>query len=509
MRKVVLGFILLSLALCQLPLRAQRLGVVRGNCMPGLTATEGVAAARRQIAHKTSWDATKTYKQLVILVEPSDTTFEGTDPQARYNRIFNEEGYNEGKGAGCVADYFRCQSGGLFNVSFDVFGPYKVSAKAKPNANATEDTQYYGADAMREATRMMKEANPDWDYKQYDWDGNSYVDQTIYIFAGPAGNTDDPSFYGYLWPNSSSFGSVEMGGGIRISSYTCSAEIWSKNLSCGIGTICHEYSHSLGLPDIYDTVGGSIVADEWDLMDGGNFTNAGWCPPNYTAQEKMCLGWLTPVELTGPATITGMKPVSEGGEVYLVRHTDSEYYLLENRQWTKWDAGLPGRGLLVSHVDYDASKWNNNRVNTESNHLRFDLVHADNMNFSAWYKKLPNGAYAGSSWMHNRWLSTSAYPYTSDDATTVNRDLTDTTTPASTMYQENASGQKLLSKSITNVTVSADGLVSFDFMGGAPSAIRTLRLTSGTSYLTDLQGRRVERPSKGIYLRNGKKFIVK
>ena len=56
-------------------------------------------------------------------------------------------------------------------------------------------------------------------------------------------------------------------------------------------------------------------------MDGGNFTNYGWCPPNYTPIEKMLLGWLTPVELTEPASIVNLKPVSEGGEVYIAYYT--------------------------------------------------------------------------------------------------------------------------------------------------------------------------------------------
>ena len=92
----------------------------------------------------------------------------------------------------------------------------------------------------------------------------------------------------------------------------------------------------------------------------------------------MLLGWLTPTELTSPITITDMKPVAEGGEAYIVKHTNSEYYVLENRQQTGWDIGEPGRGLLIYHVDYLESSWRINSVNTGKN-FRYDLVHADNL----------------------------------------------------------------------------------------------------------------------------------
>jgi hypothetical protein len=50
-------------------------------------------------------------------------------------------------------------------------------------------------------------------------------------------------------------------------------------------------------------------------MDGGNFTNYGFCPPNYTALEKYLLGWVEFTDLTEATTVTDLKPVAEGGEV--------------------------------------------------------------------------------------------------------------------------------------------------------------------------------------------------
>ena len=367
----------------------------------------------------------------------------------------------------------------------------------------------------KEAVRKMIADNPTWDFKQYDWNGDNWIDQVIYIFAGYGGN-QGPESYGYVWPNTGSISGINSThDGMTISNYTNSAELWTDNTSCGIGTICHEYSHSLGLPDIYPTFGDTdfySVCDEWDLMDGGNFTNMGWCPPNYTAQEKMYLGWLTPEELTEPVTITGMKPISEGGETYIIRHTDKEYLLLENRQWTGWDAGVPGRGLVVTHVDFDESIWRNNAVNTAKGHFRCDIVHADNLHYEEWANLIDSQQwpmYAEAVGMHNRHLSTSPYPWSTDSTTVVNDELSDTSRPAAVMFNVDAEGKKLLSKAVTNIRMTDDGLISFDFMGGTQTHIPSIdwQPRGGGSEVYNIMGQRIATPGKGLFIKNGKKYI--
>ena len=491
--------------------------MIRGNCTPGITceATRGLeqqGQTKKYLrAPDTNWNPNKIYRQMVILVSYADTDFTAEDANRYYDRVFNESGYNEGAGAGCVADYFREQSNGLFNLQFDIYGPYKTSGKAQPYDHPTNRTQNYGASVMREATLQMVAQNQEIDYKQYDWDGDGKVDQVIYIYAGVGGNQGEGS-YGHVWPNTFTFAIVTTPDGTAIQTYSCSAELWRENLLCGIGTVCHEFCHCLGLPDIYPTGGNSgyySVADEWDLMDGGNFTNTGWCPPNFTAQEKMLMGWLTPVELTKPTAISGMKAVSEGGETYIIKHTDSEYLLLENRQWKGWDAGVPGRGLVVYHVDYDRTTWANNTVNNVSGHFRFDLVHADNLDYEQWDAILPRTAsqYAEAPMMHNKHLSTSPYPWTTDSTTFVNRELTDSSIPAAAMYTRNAKGSALLSKTITNVQMTDEGLISFDFMGGAPSSVSTVQPQLADDHLYNIMGQRLTVPYKGLYIKNGKKYI--
>lgn len=504
--------------------KAQMQRVHRGDCTPGIadssvsTLPTRSATRRGLPAPNKKWAPYKAYKQLVILVSYSDTDFNCEDPRDFYDKILNLHGYNEGIGRGCLADYFREQSGGLFKVSFDVFGPYKLSTKANPYDNPSSNTRNYGTTSLRKATEMMIAENREHNFRVYDWDDDNYIDQVIYISAGFAGNQGKKS-YGYLWPNSSSFSSVTCPDGRKIISYSASGELWENGKSCGIGTIAHEYSHSLGLPDIYPTANSSFysVCDEWDLMDGGNFTNFGWCPPNYTAQEKIYLGWLTPTELTASTTITGMQPISEGGDTYIIKNTDNEYLLLENHQFSGWDAGLPGSGLLITHVDFDATSWLNNAVNTSDKHFRHDIVHADNLHYEDWDAIISDRGL--STWadkeslIHNHHLSTSAYPWATDSTSTVNDELSNSSVPPIQWYRSTAQGDSTFQLAITNIQQAPDGTISFNFVKDIidMGIVHTAPAASPSAQWYTLEGRRLNgRPTaKGIYLHRGKKIVVK
>ena len=459
------------------------------------------------------WNANKEYKQLVILVAFDDTEFGMSDPLAFYQKMFNEKGYNYRDGAGCVADYFRDQSGGLFNLQFDVYGPYIGRSEAKSSKGNM------GEIVFQNATRQFVEDHPDMDFSPYDWDGNGELDQVIYIYAGYTGNQ---AFYtGYIWPNCGNFPVVKTDDGHTISVYSASAEHWSDGELCGIGTVCHEFSHCLGLPDIYptsDRITTPYIVDEWDLMDGGTFTNYGWCPPNYSPLEKMLLGWLTPVELTNDRPVEGVKPIADGGEAYLIRHTDDEFLLLENRQWNGWDYGLPGRGLVVYHVYFDEWSWALNQVNNQLTPY-YSIVTADCLNYLNWVdiirqRGLPSQFSDAERKLHCLALSSAAYPYATDSTVFVNNCLTDTSLPSSIMYTDNDSGSRQLSKPLTEITQHDDGTISFVFC--ASNHVDGIRPISADwqSHREDiysLSGRKVplnESHMNGIYIMNGKKVAI-
>lgn len=495
MRKVI-ALCLALLTLSPLALLAQGDRMLRGGCTPNIETDEAALARgvrpMRLPSINNNWDPNRIYRQLVVLVSYSDTDFSTEDPKQRYNDMFNTPGFHQRSGVGCVAEYFQAQSNGILNLQFDVFGPYKVSTKAQPYTNPTSSVRNYQSEAMKEATRLMLQEQADMDFSPYDWNGNGSVNQVIYIHAGYTGNSSGT--YGYIWPSTSSFSSITTPDNLTISNYTASAELWPNKSSCGIGTIIHEFSHSLGLPDIYPTNSnaGYSVVDEWDMMDGGNYTNYGWCPPNYTPTEKMLMGWLEPIELTEPATITDMKPSAEGGPVYLIRHSSSEWLLLENRQQKGWDFGIPGKGLVIYHVNYDKSVWSGNTVNNSPNKRRFELVHADNLDYDAWDNLIVNtSSWANSGRLNNKHLSTSPYPWSTDSTVFVNDALTDSSVPAAKMNYPNLEGSYMLSKPITNIRMDDDGLISFDFLGGT-TAIRDIRnAQQRTTAVYDLNGRRI------------------
>ena len=445
------------------------------------------------------WDAGRTYRQLVVLVSFSDCDFSLEDARGTYDAMFNTSGYTKREGAGCVADYFRDQSNGLFNLQFDVYGPYKTSKKVKTGSSSRNE----GHSAFREATKMMMEERPEIVYSVYDWNGDGSVEQVVYVYAGYSGNQSTIVNEGYIWPTTGSFSTINTKDGHTISHYTASGELWVGNTSCGIGLICHEFSHCLGLPDIYPTsssVKDISIVDEWDVMDGGTATNYGWCPPNYSPLEKMIMGWLTPTELTTDTVITEMRPVADGGEVYLIRRTDDEFYLMENRQRNGWDFGLPGLGLVVYHVAFNRYNWKSNTVNNVQDKPNYNLVGADDKTYTDWFNLIMQSSSHNpyndvQRRLHSKILSTAPYPWQYEE-TNVNQ---------VTLFDE---------QSLSDITQHEDGTVSFSFhtsgsgiflLKAEPQATGVYTLSG--QKLRDL-GRTFSPQLRGVFIVNGKKKIV-
>ena len=491
------------LGLGVLTLQAQRIG-----CMP----TEQRATTRAggfEWPLPVDFNPQKIYRVPVVLLTFSDTDFSMDDPKAFYHRVLNEKGFNQGAGPGCLADYFREQSGGRLNLQFDVYGPFKVDNTA---GGHFETEYYFGHDNAVSATELLCQTETT-DFSHYDWDGDGRVEQVLYLAAGYSGN----QVKGYTWPNSDHY-SLRLPGGVYSDIISITCELWGDGSLWGFGVMAHEFCHCLGLPDIYPLKPATTfsVADEWDLMDGGDYTNKGWCPPNLTAMEKMYLGWDQSVELKEPTTVTGMKPLSDGGATYIIRNSghENEYYLLENRRQEGWDYGCPGNGLLIAHVIFRQYSWANNKVNISDSFFRYDVFHADGKQYIDWDSTNAGkdlSKYTMDGCMRSRYFSTTPYPYTDLDTQVLNDMLTDTSSPAAGLYYDNAEGVAVMGKPITNIRLADDGTISFDFMGGT-TGIENLApdRSPGEGVWYDLQGRRLEgKPTrKGIYLHDFKKIVV-
>jgi immune inhibitor A len=386
-----------------------------------------------------------TKKGLIILVQFNDKKFWPEHTKELYNKIANEENFNEMGFYGSVKDYFKAQSYGQFELDFDIAGPVTLP----------EDYAYYGKPtggnndnnrAMGELVKYACESvNNEINFNDYDWDGDGEADQVFILYAGHGqASWDDPNtIWPHAWTLTSALGSRLKLDNVYIDTYACSCELGgSEGQECidGIGAICHEFSHCLGLADMYDTTyqTGNYGMGKWDLMDQGCYNGNSYLPSNYTSYERMYAGWIEPIELKENRQINQMKPLADTGEAYIIynERSKNEYYMLENRQTTGWDSGLPNSGLLITHVDFNSMVWGQNRVNSTSRQ-RCTIFIADNM---------PNRNEAGD-----------IYPYGAND------ELTNTSLPAATLNNINKDGSKYMNKSIRNITRNSDGTVSFSF----------------------------------------------
>ena len=435
---------------------------------------ESMEKARR-VKHKVgnSGNYIGQKKGLVILVNFKDVKLQ-SGTATTFPRMANEVGYNGNGHYGSVHDYFLAQSYGQFDLTFDVVGPVTVSQNmAYYGAPSGDDNDSYPAKMVIEAINLVDDSAIN--FADYDWDNDGYVDQVYVIYAGygeASGASENT-----IWPHEWDLDSANYYGdgtgklkkdGKWINTYACSNELDGKSGTKldGIGTMCHEFSHCLGLPDFYDTEGNNFGMDSWSIMDYGCYNSDGCIPCGYTAYERMFAGWLTPTELDDPATITGMPDINDQStsgapKAYIIynKANSNEFYTLQNIQQTGWNQGAYGHGLLVSHIDFNQTAWTQNKVNTSSSHQRGTIIHADN----------EAGTSASS-------LAGDPFPGTSNKTS-----LTNTTTPAATLYNNNSDGKKFLNGPLTEITETG-GLISFLFDGGeqAPSP----ELTWSKTYLS-------------------------
>jgi len=393
-------------------------------------------------------------KGLIILVSFADKPFQAENTRELYHQIANTEGFTNSMGfVGSVHDYFRDQSYGQFDLTFDVLGPVSMPegyAHYGANVNGSDNTVVIG-EMVKDACRAVADRV---NFSDYDWDGDGEVDQVFILYAGRGEASGGDA--NTIWPHEfnlySATGSTITLDGVTINTYACGCELGSKDNIDGIGTICHEFSHCLGLPDMYDTntsksnTNKAFGLGKWGLMSSGSYNNNSFTPAGYTSYEKLYAGWLTPTILEKDQEITGMKGINDNREAYIIYNDGNkdEYYLLENHDGSGWDAGLPGTGLLVLHVDFDPMIWKYNIVNSPSQqggqnaHQRCTLIPADN--------SLGGDGDAGDAW---------PYRYVTD--------LTNTTSPAAKLYNANSNGSYFMNKPIRDIKKNSDGTISFRF----------------------------------------------
>ena len=301
-----------------------------------------------------------------------DLTYEGT-PQEAFANLLHQSGYSYNGATGCVLDFYKDNSNGVYNPVFDVLPVVPLTGNmADYGANDSSNNDVAPELAVYEAVKYLDSTV---DFSVYDNDGDRYVDMILMYYAGL--NEAEGASENTIWPHQWSVQYSELKDGntdiiskkfdnVKLGNYFCTSELSAtryvgrvlKGELCGIGTTCHEFAHSLGLPDFYDTdyedngsAGGTY---NYDTMCGGPYNNGGNTPPFFGAEELMMLGWMASIkELPAVGTVT-IPALSKTDKIAYKgpSTTDGEYFVFECRGTKSWDKYIDeGPGLLVYHVD--------------------------------------------------------------------------------------------------------------------------------------------------------------
>ncbi len=323
---------------------------------------------------------------LVVLVEFSDVEFSMDDPQDYFHRQLNEPGFSDYGGKGSALDYYTAISNGKYLPTFDVVGPVKLSKKASYFYKNQDNPIVNMPEFVREAMTLVNE-NCEVDFSNYDLDGDGVLDTVFFYYAGYGSADSNTST---IWPHQADFrwySSLHLGGKL-MGPYACGNELKGWNPETGrqpwldgsapwvdgIGTFAHEYGHVLGLPDLYDVnYINTKSPGEWDVMDAGCYNFDGCVPPLFSAYEQWVCRWLEfeqaedgthyDLEALGnapePKAVRIRIPMNEAGTNFY-----TEYFVIESRDNSGWDACFPEPGLMVWRINYKKNNWTNNSVNT-------------------------------------------------------------------------------------------------------------------------------------------------
>ena len=419
---------------------------------------------RHELARTRSGESGGVRHGLIILAQFQDLAF--TYSREDFERIIN------GSGPTTALSYFKDQWKDSYTFRFDI-----TEVVTLPQNYA-----YYGANNEdgedEKAPEMIRDAcaavGPETDFSMYDNDGDGEVDNVFVFFAGPneSEGAEENRVWPHMWYLQSGAGITFRRDGVLVDNYACTSELrLDDNLTtftslATIGTFCHEYTHTFGIPDLYDTDdedSGGYAETMWnciDLMDAGNHNDSGRTPPNYSVVERWYFGMSEGQPLTeGRHTL---RPIQENGDYFYLETDDDEIYLFECRKASGWDAWIGGSGLLVYHLDWSQrpagestsagkvlkalDRWSLNEVNARPDHQCVDLIEPDPEARQKYQNAVKNRNYAAIYTL----ASHAFWPY--GDASVFTCD----TNPAFVFWTEVSSPLGL-----TDIRRNADGSVTF------------------------------------------------
>lgn len=476
----------------------------------------------------------------VVLVNFSDVKFTINNPKQAFEQFFNGDKYDAnqtdyGNGNtfshGSVALYFKDMSDSTFLPKFKVYGPVTVDhpetyyGGKNENNNDDENPQQLVKDALA----LIKDSVSSEDFASFSADGGSTIESVYILYAGIDQNDKGPATA--VWANTFRTGGATLGGK-EVRWYTMSGELSPFKMDesgkiksdgsgtipviAGIGVACHEFTHALGLPDIYPTSNSARVDNQemeyWDLMDGGEYSGNGFFPTAYTAFEKKQMGWPVTIEgLTGNASITMTTSTEKGGTAYKIVNPNNslEYFMLECIQRRGWNKYQYGNGLLVYHVNLPNNTIDlGTHLNNTPGFPGMAVVPADGACLSS-YIKANKTNYSNS-------MRGDLYPGMGNmNPDTLNVSVLSDANPQPNFcwYNSAKTTKQPTNKALTNITYNTyTGVVTFDYVSDVASGIlpvwnnetgdRKIYSVDGRYLGTDLNAL-----PHGVYIVGGRKIL--
>lgn len=459
----------------------------------------------------------------VVLVNFQDAKFKINKPKEAFEQLFNSDtqadlGNGNRLNYGSVAKYFRDMSHGEFTPKFKVYGPVTVDQPETYYGGKNEDNNSDEKPRLlvKDALKLVEVQVTEDDIKSFCSDGNT-IDCVYIVYAGLGQNDggDGTTVWANCWTTA---GATLRGKEVR--RYTMSGELSPVKIKDstipvvnGLGVICHEFSHSLGLPDMYPTETSAYLDNQemeyWDLMDGGEYTYNGFCPTAYTAFEKEQMEWQVDIKtLDSDASVTMTTSTEQGGRAYKIVNpqNDKEYLMLEYIQRKGWNKHIFGNGLLVYHVCLPSETlYSGTHLNNAPGYPGMAVVPADGACLSSYLKANEND-YGNS-------LYGDLFPGTGNLQGQNVTELSDTNKQPNFCWYNAAKTEKLnTNKAIKNVKYD-NGVLTFDYVNDVASGILPVwgdkQATDGRVYSINgaYLGDDITKLPHGIYIVNGQKIV--
>lgn len=461
-------------------------------------------------------------KALVLLVQFPDRQFLSEDPVTAFDYLMNADADAEAPSAitdyyqyknyqnyGSTKQYFHDMSLGTFTPQFDVKGVVTVSKSYTyygEDSGSSKDIHY--TEMVKEACELAK-SELGINFADYDANNDGIVDLVYIIHAGYGQNNGAPA--NTLWAKTNLTSAITTIDGKTIAphsivceqnGYPGTTENPMPNFFSGVGVICHEFSHCLGLPDLYPYNTKAYVnnqePEKWDLMDAGEYLRNGYCPAPYTPWELDIMGWTPGIEELGstPQQLI-LAPYNEERKAYKITADNGEYLLLQNIQQEGWGERLLSHGLLIYHVDYSRDHVGlDYRMNQTPHKPEFSILPADGIVLSGY---LSGSGKTYTTAQYNESHYADPFPGKNGVTELLEAKLNSTT----------------LTNLLYNIKEDANGVISFDYLKDITNGIATPSVqdkvqTASAIYTLDGQylGTDAKKLKKGIYLIGKKKVVV-